>query len=150
MVSNRRSTTINSTSTMNETPEFMKACLFGARRSWRLSWCVTRAAKKANVQFEDILNRPKTPTENDMHLGEVTRWLALYFPLVFMAICEGRKDAEIMRIWASANRRNVHQTCRLLKPEELKEINKDRKRAWNTRFVNARDLSKRHDWNTVK
>ena len=135
---------------VNVTPSFMRNALKGARRSWKLQWVLNNTARECNCSIDEILNRPKTPTNDDyMKIDGVCLWLSRFFNPILVAIADGKSDDDIIKEWISIDKKETKKMS-LRDAEDLKALNREKCKRRRHRVVYAKTLSKNHDWNTIK
>ena len=135
---------------VNVTPSFMRNALKGARRGWKLIWVLKSTARECDCSIDEILNRPKTPTDDDyMYVRDICLWLSRFFNPILVAIADGKSDEEIIKQWIGLDKKETKKRI-LRDKEDLNELNNYKCRRKRHKVVYARTLSKNHDWNTVK
>lgn len=135
---------------LNLTPTFMRFALEAWRRGYRIGWAAHQTAQALGCDVALVYGRAKTPHNIGWQEGGflyAPRWFAKFFRPVSDALIDGKDDATVLRIWRETDRKTEagasayqetggHYTHRITEKA--------------TRTIRARELDKRHDWNTVK
>lgn len=149
---------------MNETPTFMHLLISSLRHGGNgyssnkakhrigslraIVWeTQRRCGNDAKAERPNaVLDRPKTPSTQDfLRYNDCGVWLARYFRPVFLAFVDGMSDADLIKLWIKTDKKDCGYD---------KQASKDRQTEMTVRkstiTIRARDLTKAHDWNTVK
>ena len=140
---------------MNETPIFMKHCLFALRANKSLPWAVYKSAEEVYGdpitldEFKSICDRPKTPKFNEYRrFKQASVWLARHFQPVFLAYCDGEDDEDITKIWVRSDRGELGRSLGFV--GKRGSARSEKMFQADNYFVGVRSRDKRYDWNTVK
>lgn len=136
---------------MNETPIFMKHCIFAIRADKSLAYAVYKAANEiyghpvTENEIKNICDRPKTPKLNEFRrYKQASSWVAKFFNPVFMAFAKEMKDEEMLTIWRQISRKDIGNAEKMTSAQE-------RRRAIADQYIiKFRERDRRRDWSTVK
>ena len=134
----------------NLTPTFMRLVIEAWRKDFKLLWAVYKTAEQVGCDLGNVYGHPKTPSENWFKEGmnvSVRCWLARFFRPVSDALFDGKDNETALRIWRNSERRDVGGKTAY---QETGGYYHHRLVQQATRTVRARQLDKKHDWNTVK
>lgn len=136
---------------MNETPVFMKFCIYAVRANKSLAWAVYKTADElygspvTDEELKRICDRPKTPKFKEYRCYKsADRWLARFFNMAFLAFADEMSDEDILRVWRLISRSDTGQMERRGSKKESRKFMSE------NYIIRWRERDKNNDWGTVK